>query len=657
MSSFLQKIRKAVVKRNTFNLTSQHLTSAEFMQNNVIYSDYVVPTDKFRITPVFEGRCAALQNPSFINTEYHVRGFYVPHSIVWKRFDDFVNGNYTLKDGQHLNTGCPVVTDRDLTLMFVNRYTVPSPIPISSSDIVSKDYSHEVDFILPNTGEDGQYYGFYFTTEGRFVYKLLRSLGYKMNFVNDVYLSNEMNAFPILSYFRIFLDYFVPSLYYNTSACNLLLSHVYDTSTNSLNICQNETAVGDLFKQALDEVYRCYYPSDYLTSVWSQPQSPLGSAQDNKFSQLGIVPEFSEILKQTSGSNNLNLQNADNNGVESTGINSLPNSQSTVGNPWVQRNLQKIADWLTRTRFSGSDKLINILTRFGVKPDNVQLLRSRMVGHFTQPLIVQDINATSTTYARDPETQKDIVLGEYAGKMFTQAQNNRSFEFDCDDYGCIIITSMITPKDINYFEGISRNVLKTQPLQWFQPEFDSMGTQLVSRRELVSGLTFDIPQFGMENYVASKTYGYVPRYAEYKHAMSNISGDFMVNHLNLGYDSYHHMRSLFKIGRYRSDTMVDPQYNTLVPNTGSQDDVNGVSLGSNPELLDANRNLLIKAQDANQYNRIFNVQDNTIDHIYTMYYFNVSASRPMGSIADSIDIDDGQNDLVDTHKPVVENFN
>ena len=189
MSSFLQKIRKAVINRNTFNLTCQHLTSAEFMQNNVVYCDYVVPTDKFKISPVLEGRCAALQNPSFINTEYHIRGFYVPHSIVWKRFDDFVNGNYTLKDGQHLNTGCPIVTDKDLTQLFIDHYTVPSPIPITTAQITSKDYSHLVDFIVPNAGVPGEYLGFYFTTEGRFVYKIRRSLGYKMNFTQDAYCS------------------------------------------------------------------------------------------------------------------------------------------------------------------------------------------------------------------------------------------------------------------------------------------------------------------------------------------------------------------------------------------------------------------------------------------------------------------------------------
>lgn len=653
MSSFIQKIRKAVNKRSTFSFRPVHLQSSDFMQNNVVFADYVVPTDHIKIKPVFEGRCAALTNPSFINTEYHVRGFYVPHSIVWKRFDDFVNGNYTLKDGVHLNTGCPIVTDHGLTNVLRGYSTV---VGLSESDIQTRDLQHTYDFIVATPSEANPYLGCILNNAGRFVYKLLRSLGYKINFTYDDANSDQFNAFPLLSYFRVFADYFIPSVFYEKSACNILLSYVYDNSSSNLNISESTEPVGsisvfDLLKSAFDECYRCYYPSDYLVSAWSEPQSPLGTSLDNKYSQNSRFSDIESLFNQSSGVQST-FQNGVQNGVQSSSVSSSP-AKDTYGNPWVQRNLQKVADWLTRTRFSGSDKLINILSRFGVKPDNVSMLRAKMVGHFTQPLVVQDVNATATTYSDDPS--KDVMLGEYAGKMFTQAQDNRTFEFNCDDYGCIIITSMITPADINYYDGISRNVLKTQPLDWFQPEFDSMGTQLISRRELISGLPFDIPQMGLDQWKSTNTYGYVPRYSEYKRCISNISGDFMVNHLNEGYDSYHHMRSMFKIGRFSANgSTVQP--NTLVPDTGPQDDINTVSLANNPELLSSNRNLLIKAQDANQYNRIFNVQNNTIDHIYTMYYFNITASRPMGSIADSIDLEDGSDDKIDTAKPVVENF-
>lgn len=654
MSSFIQKIRKASHARSTYHFTPAHLQSAEFMQNNVIFSKYVVPTDHFKIQPVFEGRCAALINPAFINTEYHVRGFYVPHNIVWKRFDDFVNGNHTLRAGVHINTKCPYVTDKGLTqliITYASLYEFNGSTTLTLSDVQNNDFKNSCDFIVEGSTAS-TYLGYRLSNEGRFVYKLLRSLGYKFNFTLDDLKSEKMNAFPLLSYMRIYVDYFVPSLFYNVSACNILLSKVYDASTD-----YDLTGTLVDMKNVFDELYQNYYPSDYLTASWNQPQSPLGTGLDNDYAQTGNLTDLSQFLTEVDGNTTSTIKNRSQSGVQSTSMSTSSASEnglSSFGNPWVQRNLQKIADWLTRTRFSGTDKLINILTRFGVKPSNELALRSKMVGHFTQPLVVQDINATSDTY--DSTTQQGLHLGEYAGKMFTQAQGNKTFEFDADDYGCIIITSMITPHEIHYFEGIERDVMKMNPLEFFQPEFDSMGTQLQSRRELISGLQFDIPQAGMANWLYQLANGYIPRYSEYKTAYSNISGDFMVNHLNKGTSSFHHFRSFAKYGKFKGTSMQTALENSLVPNTGNVDDVNTVSLASTPTLLQANSNLLIRAQDKQQYNRIFNVTDANEDHIYTMYYFNITASRPMKPISDSIDVEDGTNEKVDVSKPVVENF-
>ena len=90
--SFNLKISKASKSRSTFQFDCPHLQSSEFMQNNVIFCRNTVPTDHFKITPVIDARCAALTNPSFIHTRYFVRAFYVPYSVLWSRFDDWVNG-------------------------------------------------------------------------------------------------------------------------------------------------------------------------------------------------------------------------------------------------------------------------------------------------------------------------------------------------------------------------------------------------------------------------------------------------------------------------------------------------------------------------------------------------------------------------------------
>ena len=117
--AFNLKIRKADVSRSTFNLSFPHLTSAEFLQNNVIMSKFCVPSDHFKISPSFEARCASLVNPAFVDTKFFVRAFYVPHSVVWSRFDDWVTANPTYISGTLNSSDIPHINDIQLTRIFV----------------------------------------------------------------------------------------------------------------------------------------------------------------------------------------------------------------------------------------------------------------------------------------------------------------------------------------------------------------------------------------------------------------------------------------------------------------------------------------------------------------------------------------------------------
>ena len=77
----------------------------------------------------------------------------------------------------------------------------------------------------------------------------------------------------------------------------------------------------------------------------------------------------------------------------------------------------------------------------------------------------------------------------------------------------------IMPKTA-YQQGTPRMFLRRDNLDYFWPSFANIGEQEVKNREI-----FEFP----DNANGEQTFGYVPRYAEYKFCNSRVAGDFATN--------------------------------------------------------------------------------------------------------------------------------
>jgi hypothetical protein len=86
--------------------------------------------------------------------------------------------------------------------------------------------------------------------------------------------------------------------------------------------------------------------------------------------------------------------------------------------------------------------------------------------------------------------------------------------YNVEEHGYIIGIMSVMPKTA-YQQGIPRNYLKTDPTEFYWPSFANIGEQEVTENEI----------FG---YTATPqtTFGYIPRYAEYKYLASRVAGDF-----------------------------------------------------------------------------------------------------------------------------------
>ena len=84
----------------------------------------------------------------------------------------------------------------------------------------------------------------------------------------------------------------------------------------------------------------------------------------------------------------------------------------------------------------------------------------------------------------------------------------------CEEHGYIIGIMSVMPKTA-YQQGVPKTYLKNDPLDFFWPSFAHIGEQPVVNAELFAYTAGD-----------QNTFGYVPRYAEYKFMPNRIAGDF-----------------------------------------------------------------------------------------------------------------------------------
>ena len=84
----------------------------------------------------------------------------------------------------------------------------------------------------------------------------------------------------------------------------------------------------------------------------------------------------------------------------------------------------------------------------------------------------------------------------------------------CEEHGYIIGIMSVMPQPA-YQQGIPKNFLKTDPTSFYWPSFANIGEQEVTNDEIYAYTP-----------TGTDTFGYVPRYAEYKFLPSRVAGDF-----------------------------------------------------------------------------------------------------------------------------------
>lgn len=598
MASFLDKvkIKTAVEDRNKFDYGCDHISTADWMQFNVAFNKELVPRERIDVSMETFTRMLPLVRPTFGRANINNRAFFVPYRTIFPGWNDFIT------DSPHVPYGGASSTTTNLLSSvptFKNGQLLNALVTSTNFGQQSSSYSDgdyyiaQSDSTVDNATSVSAAQWLRLRTPGRQVMKILQSLGYTI--VPDKSCAIVFNALPLLAVAKIYIDWYWPSAYDNTVEFNLIKSLTKRDNTTGTAMTDNELYT------LLNFIKYVNYDSDYFVSAWDNPTAP----NDGMFSQIKI-PSIDNSGASASGYLEVVASTTANDGGVIDGssphirrVNSA--SSNIMGNlsQYVMDSLKKLTDYMKRHQLVGSKAIDRYLARYGVTLSAEKTNRSVMLGHQVVPLQIGDVTSQSAT--------TEAGLGDFAGKGLGYGQGH--FDYETEEYGQFVIISTIIPA-VGYYQGIDRNVLHIGKLDFWTPEFDSLGTQAISKAELYisNDGTRGTGQAGMEEGV----FGYTPRYAEYKVGHDRLTGDYRYNSINTGEDAWYLMRNI--------------------------DDIDEVGSGTQAAIV---HNLsFVQGIDRDQYDRIFQNGTASVDLFRMIYHFEVAGWSPMKPLFETYDFDD-----------------
>lgn len=103
-------LKKAIKGSNTFDLSSTHLTTMDFGTIQPTYFAEVVPNDNFHVSMSSFARLAPLAVPTFGRLECISRAFFVPMRSIWHGFEEWISRS----NDQSLASTIPTITNAQL---------------------------------------------------------------------------------------------------------------------------------------------------------------------------------------------------------------------------------------------------------------------------------------------------------------------------------------------------------------------------------------------------------------------------------------------------------------------------------------------------------------------------------------------------------------
>lgn len=549
MAQEFNKVRIAINKRSTFDMSHHQVTTTDFGKIIPIACREVLPGDKWSLDPKVFIRLFPLAAPTYGYIKCRVHTFFVPNRIMWKEWNNYISGKSNqLPPYLHVRHMCRwLATEKNFDSANKNPrglYSdVMSNLGLSPTRIIRK----------PVSGESGAW-------------------------INVLPLDFQISAFPYLAYQRIWFDWFRDS--------NLNQDEDWFNQFTSQSR-MSEALTGELMARR-DACFK----KDYFTTAKLNPQEGDPASASATFQRAATAVSSSSnpvFAFATAGTDEVKLN------YSSTVASQNPITSSV--SVAIMRLATAYQRYRERNNFVGSRIIDRIFANFGVKPTAERLDMAEYVGGYDFPVQIGDVTSTSQYAASSPWGTSG--LGVQAGKGIASSQNDHNMEYTAYEHGILMSVMSILP-DTGYYQGVHRMWTRGYNgdgyLEYFNQNFENLGFQPILARELY------VPDdANYSNYNPSSVWGHSPRYSDYKFQPDVLAGDFVYSDTAAAADSFHLFRKLY------------------------YDNANPMAL---------NENFTQCHNTANDFDRIFQVTDNQLNHFSCDISVQAKATRNMSDFAE-----------------------
>lgn len=562
----------ASVKPNKFDLSCKHITTTDFGLLRPIYSRMMVPSDKFEVSVNSFHRLDPMVAPNNSDMNVHTRAFFVPFRTFVPNFNEFIANTPGIFAGSLTQTvKIPTFTSRAILTAFKDS---------SLGTVVNFDQSGDI--VFRNHVAQG-WSKIKLTPRGRCFYSLLLGLGYNFRFdpVNDEGLDKlQYSALPLLSYLKVWIDWYVPSRFYFTDKTVLDIQKILTPASNSVFVSADELML-------ISKALCVFFTEDYFSNCLSQPFG------DN----MPVVHPTVSTNAFEGSDVSASVYNLKSGAVIST----TDEGTVTQFNALSIKSLGAIQAMLNRNAIVNQKLKDYIKINYGLEPNLDTLNMSHYLGSSFDQLLVGDVMSNADTMNASGNT--GAVLGQYAGKGI--GSSDAKFSCHATEFGMLLVLQDITPRAF-YYQGVHAEHTAISRYDFFDPTFDGIMTEAVPYSRLDNTCHNDkllTPQ-------PETIFGYMPVYSDYKVGFDLLSGNFRMDSINTGLDSWYLSRRFGDL--FKTDH---------------------ISLG----FCDASI-----LNSSNNFASLFYTDNASADHIYQVHNIRVTAYRRMRSLIEQVLDDDSE---------------
>lgn len=526
--------------RNTFNRSRPNSLSMPFQRNVPTLAEEIYPGDMMRCNPELFARLQPMIAPVMNNMKISTHFFFVPLRTLNKHFAEFMFNNRT-GDYTDVLPYCYTGTLWVLVdaLSNVGQYALAAEV-IRLLDFIGLPFKYSSktsasSFVSSWLADDWN---------AAVAGGALAPAGSEPTYNSG----SRINLAPFLAYQKIWSEYFRdenveedPFVSFEDNTSQDVFEWVGDVSStlNSLITGGYPTAVARLF-----ELRRRAWAHDRFTSALPFAQRgpdvllPVSGTAPVVYKEgflLGDGLPSPKVVTVQTGTGGSSVEDKTNMALGSTSQN--PDRRALVriggsgglGNPAAYdpngslevdfdaagltttindfRIAERVQRWYENDARGGVRPNEGTLAHFGIRTPDSTLDRAEFIGGSMQPIVVSEVEQTSSTDAVSPQ-------GNLAGKG-TSYKSHRGFRMFFTEHGFVfgLCSALVRA---NYWQGIPKMFSRMQRDEYYWPEFANLGEEPVYTKEIYADATV---------VDEDDVFGYVPRYSDLKSAVGEVHGD------------------------------------------------------------------------------------------------------------------------------------